>query len=999
MANFRTRARAIDMLGRQQIAGIPTAINELFKNAHDAYADHVDVDYLRKDKLFVLRDDGLGMTKDDFETRWLVLGTESKFDNKRITPPPIDKSKPHRPIMGEKGIGRLAISAIGKQVLILSRAKRNNHLEKIIAAFINWKIFEIPGLDLEDVVVPLYEFNNSSIPCEEDINKMKKEFIGSLTPLVKRGLLLKKEKEELENDALSFKIDPLELDKILPGNFSLTNCSGTHFYITGLNELLNYAIDGNPLERDSAPKLEKFLIGFTNTMTPDHPKPNIEASFRDYISTDYTYTELIDKEAFFVPEEFEMIDHHFSGNFDEFGQFHGKVSIYNDFTVDNYKIPWSGNDYKQTSCGPFSVNIAYLQGKLTQSSVDPVNWSKLDSKLNKYGGLYIYKDGIRILPYGDNDYDFLDIEKNRTKSAAYYFFSYRRIIGIINISKDKNPNLIEKAGREGFIENKAYKQIQEILKNFFVQLAADYFREKGSGVYVEYWAKLREERQKFYRAKEQREKRAREKKSKFQKDLNSFFELAQSGEIEKRIKLLINSADKKFASVALIENTDEAAKTLIGYETDTRKDLNQIKNNLKITAPRGFAITNELRNDWESYLDKYAELEDKIFSNAEIDIFNLVEKYRIELNLKISKRKRIEQALEQISAEAKDVTRKKREEAQTQVEEVSRKIRNIAQELMINLDQTIKYVQSGLSQLSIDNESNWNIYDELKKREDLIEKEKSYANCILESIIDQLDAIYWEKDETGKIVTNKDIQDSMEEEIIEIKEKLVNDLELTQLGLAINIVHHEFNSTVNSLRGSIKDLKRWADVDERIGTTYNTIRVNFEHLDSYLSLLTPFNRRLYRKEEEILVQDIYLFLIDVFRGRLERHKVELKRTKSFATTKIRCLRSVIYPVFVNVVDNAIHWLKQASDNTEKIIRLHADSDGALYISNNGPIIKPSDNEKIFEYGFTRKERGRGMGLAISREVLRSIGYEIIVDEPKNESTVTFKIFPKGKKRE
>ncbi len=46
------------MLGRQQIAGIPTAISELFKNAHDAYADRVEIDYYRTDGLFVLRDDG-----------------------------------------------------------------------------------------------------------------------------------------------------------------------------------------------------------------------------------------------------------------------------------------------------------------------------------------------------------------------------------------------------------------------------------------------------------------------------------------------------------------------------------------------------------------------------------------------------------------------------------------------------------------------------------------------------------------------------------------------------------------------------------------------------------------------------------------------------------------------------------------------------------------------------------------------------------------------------
>jgi len=93
MAQFKTRARALDLLGRQQIAGIPTAINELFKNAHDAYADNVDVDYIRKEKLLVLRDNGLGMTKDAFESRWLTLGTESKLQNSKTSLPPVDSNK------------------------------------------------------------------------------------------------------------------------------------------------------------------------------------------------------------------------------------------------------------------------------------------------------------------------------------------------------------------------------------------------------------------------------------------------------------------------------------------------------------------------------------------------------------------------------------------------------------------------------------------------------------------------------------------------------------------------------------------------------------------------------------------------------------------------------------------------------------------------------------------------------------------------------------------
>ena len=96
MAKFRTRARTLDMLGRQQIAGIPTAISELFKNAHDAYADHVEIDYYRSDGLFLLRDDGVGMSQEDFTTRWLTLGTESKFDLKRKPPRDLSKTKGSR---------------------------------------------------------------------------------------------------------------------------------------------------------------------------------------------------------------------------------------------------------------------------------------------------------------------------------------------------------------------------------------------------------------------------------------------------------------------------------------------------------------------------------------------------------------------------------------------------------------------------------------------------------------------------------------------------------------------------------------------------------------------------------------------------------------------------------------------------------------------------------------------------------------------------------------
>lgn len=422
MAQFKTRARALDLLGRQQIAGIPTAINELIKNAHDAYADKFDIDFLRCNNLLVLRDDGLGMTKEEFETRWLTLGTESKLSNRKTSLPPIDISKPRRPIMGEKGIGRLAIASIGSQVLIISKAKLRSKEYDIVVAFINWEIFELPGINLEDIVIPVREY--SHMPNAVDIDSIKNEVIQSLSKLNEKELIDDKDFEKIKSSITSFQVDPCQLSLQLQRGFELTNgYGGTQFFISPVYDTIVSDIEGDG-NSDEATKIEKMLMGFHNTMTPDHPTPVIDISFRDYRINDGSFVSIIDKDHFFTTEEFELADHHFQGQFDEFGQFKGLVKIYGEKTYDHI-VNWRDNYYRETECGPFKINLAYLQGELKSSRVDVENYARIKAKGDKFGGLYIYRDNIRVLPYGDSDYDFLDIEKNRSKRASTYFFSYR----------------------------------------------------------------------------------------------------------------------------------------------------------------------------------------------------------------------------------------------------------------------------------------------------------------------------------------------------------------------------------------------------------------------------------------------------------------------------------------------------------------------------------------------------------------------------------------------
>ncbi len=86
--------------------------------------------------------------------------------------------------------------------------------------------------------------------------------------------------------------------------------------------------------------------------------------------------------------------------------------------------------------------------------------------------------------------------------------------------------------------------------------------------------------------------------------------------------------------------------------------------------------------------------------------------------------------------------------------------------------------------------------------------------------------------------------------------------------------------------------------------------------------------------------------------------------------------STIYPVFVNLIDNFIFWLKDKPG--ERLISLDC-TNSVYHIENNGPPIHKRDVEAIFEQGFSRKPHGRGLGLYISRKVLSKEGMSLSLD--------------------
>ncbi|RJL19839.1 ATP-binding protein [Pectobacterium polaris] len=988
MAQMSVSARAVDMLGRQQIAGIPTAIHELFKNAHDAYANNAEIDYYQNQNLVVLRDDGIGMTEEDFISKWLTIGTSSKYGVNRKSDY-IPAGMTERKLMGEKGIGRLAIASIGRQVIVLTRAERSDGLHDMVVGLIHWSQFEIPDISVSDITIPTRTFGEGILPTDKDLESMSNELILNLKRL---GDKIPEEYIEIilgDSKLLNFSPEVLfkNLQKQTDDNWNklyhqpeFTNTQsdekpkldglrkGTHFIIMPCDETLT--LDVKPNDK-STTELQKILVGFSNSLS-EGKNSVLKTKFRLH-QGNAEAQELIEAE-FFNKTDAENGDHFVEGQFDEYGQFKGFVTVFRGESQ-HHIINWNDSFGKKTRCGPFRIQFTYLQGEISESLVPPEIYIDIKNKLSMYGGLYLYKDGIRVLPYGKQEFDFLRFEEKRTKNAGTAFFSHRLMFGAISIEHDINIELEEKAGREGLRENTAYREFKGILENFFEQLAVDFFRENSTNDrFSEIKNKFKQEALAEKELLKRRKKLVGPKKSKLQAELDVFFDDIESGYYIDEVNRIMNFVESEISKTDDNWTDREKHQFITSVRHHISSSLKDLDKKLKITRPN-IGFSKKMKQDWESYLRNREKIIDETINPKRNRIENILSNYIQSNGLSFSLRDRITEFLEE---EKKALSRNiadYRDELKENVEEIDSAIKiktrvksneytNALSEIMLEINSTPIDTLSNEESMNLIDNWETRLNDINSQTDDYFTKMRDTIELVLNDIND---------DESS----SADVLAALENENEQYKESLNQYFEFAQLGMSLGIIQHEFSSTARNVRESIRSLKPWADKNEKLGRLYKNISHSFAHLDGYLKMFTPLNRRLYRSKVELSGKEIESYLRDVFDERLMRHKIHFDVTYEFKIRTTEVFPSSFLPVFINVVDNAIYWLntQPERENSSKTIKLDVDGE-SLTISNNGPAIAVQDEDRIFDFTFSRKNGGRGMGLYISKQSLNNEGFDI-----------------------
>jgi len=103
-----------------------------------------------------------------------------------------------------------------------------------------------------------------------------------------------------------------------------------------------------------------------------------------------------------------------------------------------------------TQCGSFS--FSFYMFDFSRGAKGRYELDKDDKELIKEHRVYLYRDGIRVYPYGDKEDDWLGIDVYRGTIRASEFVSNEQTVGYVNITQAHNPNLKDKTSREGLID-------------------------------------------------------------------------------------------------------------------------------------------------------------------------------------------------------------------------------------------------------------------------------------------------------------------------------------------------------------------------------------------------------------------------------------------------------------------------------------------------------------------------------------------------------------------
>jgi len=429
---LRPRARIMRTLGEELISSEVVAVIELVKNSYDAEAGYVSIRFDGKLEVgegsVSIEDDGHGMSLTVVEGSWMEPAT----NNKKV------QRSSHilkRRFLGEKGVGRFAAARLAADLELTTRALES---DKEVYAYFDWSQFDNEDAYLDQVLILAEE-------------RVPQEFVrGRARPF----------------DA--------------PGPHGDLRRDGSHGTLLKMNGLKRAWGDKEVYSLKKS--LSRLISPFDG-----------EKGFKIFIQLPGDDAE--QPRELEPPEVLKYPHYTLSGRVDKHGDFEFRAELHASSIVEVFTGKLVNSDIKDRGvvefvdgkggrplvCGPFSFNILVWDRDQLDNIDQKLGTGIRDIRrdLDSIAGVSIFRDGFRVLPYGEAENDWLKLDIRRVQNPTMRL-SNNQITGYVKIGADENPLLKDQSNREGLDNNSAYSELQEIIRLALSKLESLRFRDKKS---------------------------------------------------------------------------------------------------------------------------------------------------------------------------------------------------------------------------------------------------------------------------------------------------------------------------------------------------------------------------------------------------------------------------------------------------------------------------------------------------------------------------------------
>ncbi|HQT85719.1 MULTISPECIES: sensor histidine kinase [Acidiphilium] len=332
-------------------------------------------------------DTGTGMSAEDLEKTFLVIGTGSR---KRAIEAALASGATKSPFLGEKGIGRLSAMRLGDHLRVETAKQSDPALNFLV---INWKDFNNVDAMLDD------------IPVTPTIGGAKPSEAWSGTSIIISDLTenwTEARVREMAGKDLARLTDPFADAGGRPRIALFWNNDNRIPIATMPRELLA-AAHARVRGEYTVVKGEPQLVITSEALDLDFEHPP---------ETQVVTLSRADLEGLVI----------------------GKDGDIDDSALD--------------SVGPFSFEAHWFNRRRLLRTDTTGQLMALREEQNRWSGILLFRDRFRVFPYGDDDDDWLDLDRSALRRSGYTL-NKTQFVGRVNISRVGNPNLVDQTNREG----------------------------------------------------------------------------------------------------------------------------------------------------------------------------------------------------------------------------------------------------------------------------------------------------------------------------------------------------------------------------------------------------------------------------------------------------------------------------------------------------------------------------------------------------------------------